>query len=342
MAHAFYTESPEIQTSALFEWAVHFQQVFSFGVPIFFVLSGFLITYLMLREQEGLGKFNVLNFYIRRVLRIWPLYFLVLLIGFVAFPLIRDWVLQEPIVETANPLMYALFLSNFDQINTGVLPYGVGLGPTWSVSIEEQYYLLWPLLLVLLPRRRFVLAIAAVVFLSIVLTLQFGLNNKHTIYCMIYLGIGSLFGYLAFYHERFISKITSIPSIVFLFILLLFFALLYSNIFYVHSFWMILVIALAIGYIITFQCFSARFEFRKIPFVERIGKYTYGLYLYHVICNFIIYTIFTKIMKTEESELLAVFVRPTLSLAISIWMSYFSYHYFESYFLRLKQKFSRS
>ena len=63
MAHAFYTESAQVKSSTSFQWAIQFQEIFSFGVPIFFVLSGFLISYLMLKEQEEVGTFNLKNFY---------------------------------------------------------------------------------------------------------------------------------------------------------------------------------------------------------------------------------------------------------------------------------------
>ena len=71
----------------------------------------------MLKEQEEFGRFSLKKFYIRRLLRIWPVYYVVLLFGFVCFPLIRTYVLGVEMVETANPTLYVLFLSNFDQIN---------------------------------------------------------------------------------------------------------------------------------------------------------------------------------------------------------------------------------
>jgi len=166
IAHAFYAESEEVLNSRVFEWAIKFREVFSFGVPIFFVLSGFLISYLMLKEYKEQGSFNLNNFYMRRVLRIWPLYFIVLIIGFVLFPMLRTYLLHIPYVENANPLLYILFLSNFDQLKQGVLPFGVGLGPTWSVSVEEQFYLFWPLLLLLFSKKKFIIPVLIVMVLS--------------------------------------------------------------------------------------------------------------------------------------------------------------------------------
>lgn len=342
LAHAFYSESTDVLESSTFQWAVYFREIFSFGVPIFFVLSGFLITYLMFREQEKTGKFSVRNFYVRRVLRIWPVYYLVILIGFVVFPLLRSYVLNEPMSEPASPLMYSLFLSNFNQINTTALPYGVGLGPTWSVSVEEQFYLIWPLFLVLMPRKKFIGAIGFVMLASLLLTYIFGLSSKHTIYCMLYLSVGSLFGYLAYYHEQLVLRITNVHPSVFLLSAIALIVTIFLNVFYFHSFWMILLISVLIGYVIIYQCYGERMQLKRIPFFERLGKYTYGLYLYHVICNFVIFSLFSKIFHIEETVMNVVFLRPILSLLLSVVVSYFSYKYMETYFLRWKEKFSRT
>ncbi|OIQ32497.1 MAG: acyltransferase [Alphaproteobacteria bacterium MedPE-SWcel] len=112
------------------------------GVDLFFVISGFLITTLLVRERERDGRISLRGFYWRRTLRILPLYYLVVTLAGGYF------VLWQGHWETA-PLWpaYYLFLANFltDHIPT--------LYPTWSLAMEEQFYLIWPLLMVLLPPR---------------------------------------------------------------------------------------------------------------------------------------------------------------------------------------------
>lgn len=339
-AHAFYAETSEVLNSAAYKGAVAFREIFSFGVPIFFVLSGFLITYLMLREQSIVGKFSVKDFYVRRVLRIWPVYYLVIVIGFVVFPYVRSAFLGESGIETANWEYYVAFLSNFDQINVGALPVGIGLGPTWSVSVEEQYYLFWPLLFIVFQGKRFIYAIAIVILSALVFTDWFDLSHKHTIFCFIYLGSGALFAYIAFYHQKFIERITKVHGGIFLLTVASLIFLIYVSTVRDFGIALIFLIALNIGYIIVYQCYAERMQLQKIPLLERMGKYTYGLYLYHVICNFIVYTLLRKILHFEESVAIVIFVAPLLSLIISVIFSYLSYKYFERFFLNLKKRFT--
>lgn len=100
------------------------------GVDLFFVLSGFLITGILLDTQRDRRALR--NFYIRRGLRIWPLYF-----GFLALAFIG---LRRMVPTGLSPWAYLLFAQNFFYFaNTGPL-----LDPTWSLAVEEQFYLLWP------------------------------------------------------------------------------------------------------------------------------------------------------------------------------------------------------
>jgi peptidoglycan/LPS O-acetylase OafA/YrhL len=124
--------------------SLHLEPLFRFGwmgVDLFFVLSGFLITGILLDTKESGGYFK--KFYARRGLRIWPLYYSLILFMFVIVPLLRPSEAHAIFERSAPWWAYALFLQNFlIAIPTNAAG---ALGVTWSLAIEEQFYLIWPL-----------------------------------------------------------------------------------------------------------------------------------------------------------------------------------------------------
>lgn len=123
----------------------HSDKLFSdgwMGVDLFFVLSGLLITGVLLDTKQSAGYFK--NFYVRRCLRIWPLYYSLLFFMFVVVRFLNTSEYQV-VVQTSSPWWaFPLFLQNF------LLPISTNaagpLGVTWSLAIEEQFYVVWPLI----------------------------------------------------------------------------------------------------------------------------------------------------------------------------------------------------
>jgi peptidoglycan/LPS O-acetylase OafA/YrhL len=133
------------------------------GVDLFFVLSGFLITTLLLREQQRSGRISLRHFYIRRALRIFPLYYAVLIALTAYFAAAAD---SAQRARYFSELPYhAAYLSNWIDSETM-------LSITWSLSTEEQFYLLWPLLLIALGRRSLAIVVPFLVLNQLV---NFGL-----------------------------------------------------------------------------------------------------------------------------------------------------------------------
>ena len=137
------------------------------GVDVFFVISGYLITTNILAELEQ-GKFSIVNFYERRARRILPALFLVML---VCVPCAWFWLLPRPMEEFSKSLVaLSLFVSNvLFWRESGYFASEAELKPllhTWSLSVEEQYYVLFPLFLMTAWRlgRRWILFILALVF----------------------------------------------------------------------------------------------------------------------------------------------------------------------------------
>jgi peptidoglycan/LPS O-acetylase OafA/YrhL len=112
----------------------------AFGVDLFFTLSAYLITKLLLRERATSGKIHVLYFYTRRALRIWPLYFFFLTFGSVLVYV--NPVFRYTAVEPAYLLLLAIFIGNFAPSNW--MWSAFVMSNLWTVSVEEQFYLFWP------------------------------------------------------------------------------------------------------------------------------------------------------------------------------------------------------
>jgi peptidoglycan/LPS O-acetylase OafA/YrhL len=112
------------------------------GVDLFFVLSGFLITGILLDTRQSERYFR--NFYARRCLRIWPLYYSALLFMFVIVPILRPSEANTVFAPRSSPWWaYPIFLQNF-LVPIPTMATGA-LGVTWSLAVEEQFYLVWPL-----------------------------------------------------------------------------------------------------------------------------------------------------------------------------------------------------
>jgi peptidoglycan/LPS O-acetylase OafA/YrhL len=123
------------------QWLLAAKEAGAFGLDLFFALSAYLITELLLREHASRGTFSVSAFYIRRALRIWPLYFTFLALTIFVVPSI----FPADRFGLIYIVTFVFFLGNWACATNGI-PFSVA-GPLWSISVEEQFYIGWPLLL---------------------------------------------------------------------------------------------------------------------------------------------------------------------------------------------------
>jgi peptidoglycan/LPS O-acetylase OafA/YrhL len=132
------------------------------GVKIFFVMSGYLITKLLLMEKEKTGKVNLKDFYLRRMFRIFPTFFL-----YIFVLLILKWTLIPDIFTHYSMILFAVFyLWNYKHFFMEAYPDDKGnwfLGHFWSLSMEEQFYLLWPVTFVSFNRRTLIKIVIGIV-----------------------------------------------------------------------------------------------------------------------------------------------------------------------------------
>ncbi len=153
------------------------------GVRFFFVISGFLITHLLLREHSQTGRINLSGFYARRALRILPVYWMFLLVV-LALQMLTPW-RQLPITWIAN----LTFTSNF-------LPGNWVTGHLWSLAVEEQFYLLWPLTLSLILKTRGLIGVRRVLMIPIILCPVFRVVGYTKVAPAVF---GPIFGLFSFF-----------------------------------------------------------------------------------------------------------------------------------------------
>src|SRR6476660_1823749 len=136
----------------------------TYGVTLFFAISGFLITTLLIRERDKIGRIDLKAFYIRRVLRILPLYYGVLLLYIIVVAVLeKDAGAKQGFFH--NLPYFATYTSNlFVPLDGRVIFYF-----SWSLAAEEQFYLVWPPLLYLAARNSRALIILTVVLIAVIL-----------------------------------------------------------------------------------------------------------------------------------------------------------------------------
>jgi peptidoglycan/LPS O-acetylase OafA/YrhL len=151
-------------------WLFRIGNIGPFGVPVFFLLSAFLITELLLRERERTGKIHIKAFYMRRILRIWPLYFLV----FFGLALLNRFV---PGVGTKDPLAclaFTFFAGNWYILHHGWIAGSVD--PLWSISVEEQFYIVIPIIAAFAGRRALAVVSGLLLIISYLTVLLYALH----------------------------------------------------------------------------------------------------------------------------------------------------------------------
>ena len=323
------------------------------GVNFFFVLSGFLITYLLIKEKELTGTIHVPNFYVRRILRIWPLYYLCVFLGFVAFGLLKKYS-GQPIAENANPLYYIFFAANFDIMHTWPdKPDALLLSVLWSVAVEEQFYLTWPLILKIVPLKYFKYVFPSIMVLSLVFRSfhtgdndhEFGIRYFHTFSVIGDMALGGLLAYLVSYESRFKSFVTNLSKwqILGLYIITLLVTL-YKHLLFPPGVPVIferIAIAFLFGMIILEQNYAKHslFKMSNFKLASRLGIYTYGLYCLHFLGLYFAIKVMNA-LRLDGSLSWVSFAMITLALLLSVIISLMSYHFYEKWFLRWKDKFA--
>jgi peptidoglycan/LPS O-acetylase OafA/YrhL len=317
------------------------------GVGLFFVLSGFLITYLLLVEKGRFGDVDTVKFYLRRVFRIWPIYFLIILLSFFVFPHSDFFYFpgaNEKLIShsTERLVLLALVLPNFAFVLYD-LPYWCA--QAWSIGVEEQFYYLWPWL-VKYPRRRIPIII---LFLAITATILFiGLYFLHEEWDVKQTIIGTFLGqfriqtmalggfcaYLVYYEKTKILDILfrkDVQIIVYTLLVVLFLS-------GVHFFGFLEVYAVFFGFfVLNASCNKNSIVQLENPVMNHLGKVSYGLYLYHVFVIVLTVNVLNK-LGGDPSKNTYQFFLYLLSVLGSVAVASLSFTFLEKPLLAYKDK----
>lgn len=311
------------------------------GVYVFFVLSGFLITYLLLEEKSITGKISISKFYGRRILRIWPLYFIILGIGFFLLPLVYKTFPNffegqkfyneriENLVYGKNLLLFVFFFSNVALQTFGPV---AGAAQSWSVSVEEQFYFIWPWIVKFFSN---ILGIVLLLIIIVITVINYKINSFVSFpylqaflssFNIDFMAIGGIVAIIYRNYKDMVQQLMTNKIVIAL--------ILFSILF--HLFFEISHITLGLSFGLLILLFIENNI--QIKLFSVLGKWSYGIYMYHPL---VMYFSFSLVDQMNIKSLTGVnLVYYILIIGITVLLSYFSYQYIELYFLRLKHKVS--
>jgi peptidoglycan/LPS O-acetylase OafA/YrhL len=302
------------------------------GVNLFFTLSGFIITRLLLREELQYGRIDWLAFWVRRILRIWPLYYLIFLIGFLGLPF-TDRIHG---IGLGSPQMpwFGLFLGNWSMIHFGPIGSDI-LSILWSVCVEEQFYIFIPIVIAILGTRgRWIFSITGILIaiLQRISLAKSGVQQYQITYNSVAQMDSILAGVLlalALNHEPFRNTIVHLTRKYLVWLILPVTLFLITRNHLGHEIVLRQVVdpvaiwIVALVWIMVAAAGSPRFSrILSWPAFVGAGKISYGLYMWHEI-------------------LLSLFGSGFMTLAAVILTAWLSYEFLEKPVLRYKRRWSR-
>lgn len=332
-------------------------QMGDLGVGFFFVLSGFLITYLLEKERAKTGTISFKNFYIRRILRIWPLYFLALGIIIAISLAFSGFTLYKTHIDWHEITWYLFLVGNIFRAFQHTSNEMIAI--LWSVAVEEQFYLIWPIIFFTFRKYiGWVLALGAAVSMAFRYHYanQFEVREFYTFTVMIYLFVGAAIGVyaqklrgwfedgqkrgralcVAIAGAAGVVGLLSVRGFVFpygypqWFIALdgLLFALFFAGI----------ILAAAFGTSARNEIVTVRGVFEKT--LEYLGGISYGLYVYHLIALTTVVYVVQKIGFNPAQMYFAKFALLALcTFGLTVALAAASHAFWEKPFLSLKEKF---
>lgn len=308
---------------------------FSDGVTLFFVISGFLITFLLINELEKSSTVNIPKFYMRRILRIWPIYY-----GYILVAIASLWLIGRQVDLVNNTLWYyILFAANIPFCSIGALWPIVHY---WSIGVEEQFYLFWPWLVRIGKKRLLPIAVTVFVVWLACKWGSYGLFGKSFIYrffsvtrfhCMMIGAIGAILYYQR--NKIFMSVLTNKVVTTMAWILFLLSGF-YTDFIpapmraeYIAIVSLILIMSQVTGKTFIFNLEHKIFDF--------VGKISYGIYVINPLLLFWLSRWYSSLHITWEPiyQYIVIYVGVII---ITIFVAWLSYTFYERPFLHIKNR----
>ena len=310
----------------------------AFFLDVFFIISGFLISLILIKEFQ-LGTFSLKNFYARRIIRIWPLYFLLVLLKIFLVPLVNHY----PWEQLKMQILFACtFTVNYQLILSTITPEYTIL---WSVCIEEHIYLLLPLLLFIFRGkfRTIGWVLVATGFLSWLYFKNIpsvsGMNTPYFVSSsyFYYFGIGTLIAY--FYNAGVRLKNLFMP-LAQLAVLLILVLVVFNIIPYNYSVAQNLVITGLLGGYLVWAAAQEEFVIRlSVPVSKYLGNISFSIYMVHIMIVNAMIKAFTH-GNVKFGEALYGWGLPLCVLFITMGVSTLLYYFFERPILKLKKRYT--
>lgn len=324
------------------------------GVDLFFVLSGFLITDILLKSRDN--KFYFRNFYIRRILRIFPLYYLVLFLFFTLSPVLFKQKGPETVFSyyQSNSTWYWTYFQNWLMVKKGPAPVPF-LSHFWSLAIEEQFYLFWPVMIFFIKKyetiKKIIIAlIAAAVIIRFGVWIAYS-HEVEKFYCNTFTRMDSLLmGCLLAVH---LKEGKEIPMKLIKIIIAGFICLVSASLLLFGNLRQDNMLFPTVGYSLTAAFFTSvvylflKHEKIVIGWIKHLsalrfaGKISYGMYVYHIPIYLILSNLLSRAFISSSS--LSIIDKPLfvsiLSVLLTVIASTISFYVVERPILNLKKHF---
>ncbi|HTB31077.1 MAG TPA: acyltransferase [Bacteroidia bacterium] len=344
LQHIIYTRNQAILGSPVYKFYDDHFHIGHVGWDFYIVLSGFLITWMILEEYNLTSGFNLFNFWLKRCLRIWPLYFFLILMGFLLVWAARNFLGNR--VSDIPPLSWLLsFTLNFYIVKHGqnFLFFLVFL---WSLSVGEQFYFAWGILFKWF-KKAFVPFCVLLLTGSLVFR-YYALHDSQNLHfnTLSWVGNfagGSLIAYLCMNRGKVFQwlKKTPVWLIAAIYTMLLlnlaFYKVIYSS--DIMTVVERLSATLFFGFMIFEQSFCEKhlFELGKIPKLNYLGKISYGLFCYHGLI-ILFYEQSTQQLEGINSPWAVFLINPVVIFVLTIGVSALSYEYIEKPIMSLRRQ----